>query len=46
MVLDGKDSQEYPINRGVSQSFIFGTTLYLLYINDLPGAEAATGGVL
>ena len=46
MVLDGKDSQEYPINCGVSKSLIFGPTLYLLYINDLPGTEGATGDVL
>ena len=36
VVLDGKSSQEDPVNPAVSQGYIFAPTILLLCINDLP----------
>ena len=36
VLLDGKSSQKYPVNAEVPQGSNLGSTLFLLYINDLP----------
>ena len=36
MVLNWKSSQEYPVNAEVLHGSIFGPTIFLLYINNLP----------
>ena len=35
VVLDGKSSQDYPVNTGVLQGSRFGSAPFLLYFNDL-----------
>ena len=40
MVLDGKSSQEHPVNAGVLESSI--PILFIVYINDLPDDVVCT----
>ena len=46
VVLNGKSSEEYPVNTGVSRGSILGPTLFLLYINELPDDVICTLKVL
>ena len=34
--MDGKSSQEYPVNAGVPKGSILSSTLFLLHVNKLP----------
>ena len=45
MVLDGKSSHEYPVSAEVPEESFLGTTLFLLYINDLPDGVICSIGI-
>ena len=45
MVLDGKSSQEYPVNAGIRLGSILGLTLFVLYINDLADDVVCVTGI-
>ena len=45
MVLDGKSSQEYANNAGVRLGSILGSTLFLQFINGLPGDVICDVGI-
>ena len=45
MVLDGKSSQEYPVNAGIPEGFILGLIFFLLYINEVPDGVTCNIGI-
>ena len=45
MVLDGKSSQEYPVNTGFPQGSILDSKHFLLYMSNLPGDTICNIGI-